>query len=261
MDRPYLEQPNNPIAAYALHEKRHWWFWARRRILWRLVRGLLPPSEGGVILDVGCGPGENINSLVRDYECHGVDTSEEAIAIAKRRHPSVRFTCGLAPENVRETIERADLVMVMDVLEHLDRPKEMLSELVGAVRPGTSLLITVPAGPHLWSSHDVVVGHHCRYTTKTLSELWQDLPVDVIFTSYFMSYLYPAVYVARALNWRCGHSTGTEGTDLKMPSRPVNDILGRIFAAEARILGLLLEDRRKTGFKRGLSLVAVVKRR
>jgi len=260
LDRPYLEAERNPIHLYAEFETKHWWFWARRQILRRLVRSVFAPSRKRVILDVGCGPGENISSLAQDYECHGIDTSREAIETARRRHPEVQFTCGLAPEAVSDVARRADLVLIMDVLEHLEDPRALLAELVEAVEPGTYFMVTVPAGPHLWSEHDFTVGHHRRYTKETFRELWTDLPVAETYCSYFMSYLYPVVRAVRALNRLRGRSSGAEGTDLRMPPRPFNDVLGRVFAAEKRVLAALLEGRRTRGFEHGVSLIGVLRK-
>ena len=36
-------------------ELRHWWFVARRRILYELIDRLLPASTDTTIVDIGCG--------------------------------------------------------------------------------------------------------------------------------------------------------------------------------------------------------------
>ncbi|HEY2251089.1 MAG TPA: class I SAM-dependent methyltransferase, partial [Planctomycetaceae bacterium] len=84
-------------AQFQLHaeiEERHWWFVARRRILRAIVEQLVPPSSEATVIDVGCGTGANLASLAADYRCIGVDTSSEAIRLARKRFPAVRFIRG-----------------------------------------------------------------------------------------------------------------------------------------------------------------------
>jgi len=75
-------------AQFQLHariERRHWWFVARRRIIRRVVGELLPTDRRSVIVDVGCGTAANLAALAARHDCAGVDTSVEAIALARER--------------------------------------------------------------------------------------------------------------------------------------------------------------------------------
>ena len=93
--------PPMHYEQFQLHadiEQRHWWFVGRRRILCRLVAEVLPPiAAKRVIVDVGCGTGGNIAALADRYRCVGIDTSAEAIELARQRFPHVRFIAGRAP--------------------------------------------------------------------------------------------------------------------------------------------------------------------
>ncbi len=259
VDRPYFHADNNPIDVYAEFEDSHWWFLARRRILRQLVERALEGHPARRIVDVGCGPGANIASLSGDCSCVGVDISGEAIKIARARHQNVEFVHGLAPADVPEAVATADLLLLTDVLEHVRDPGRMLRELVHASSPGAHILVTVPAGPELWSEHDRTVGHRVRYTSDTFRGLWSGLPVDERMISYFNTYLYPAAWGGRWLSRRRARTAGHQGTDLSMPPAPINWLLTRIFALEARALIQTLEGHRR-GFRRGVSLVALLRR-
>ncbi len=109
-------------AQFQLHadiEGRHWWFVGRRQIMSRLVAELLPPSPETVIIDVGCGTGANIAALADRYACVGIDTSAEAIELARQRFPQVHFLAGLAPDDLGDLARQARLILLMDVLEHI----------------------------------------------------------------------------------------------------------------------------------------------
>ncbi len=160
-------------AQFELHadiEQRHWWFVARRRILRQLIESVLPPSRENTILDVGCGTGANLASLANDYRCVGIDTSAQAVALAQQRFPKVRFLTGFAPQDVpAEILAATRLVLLTDVLEHVEDEYALLSQLLAAVQPGTKFLITVPADPALWSPHDESFGHYRRYRAGRFS--------------------------------------------------------------------------------------------
>jgi SAM-dependent methyltransferase len=241
-------------------EDSHWWFTGRRRIMRELIRHVLPPSERPTIVDVGCGTGANIASMVAEYDAVGIDPSREAIELARSRFPIPRFVCGRAPRDLGEIMRDARVVMLMDVLEHVPDDFAMLSEILAASRPGTHVLITVPANVSLWSEHDESHGHYRRYDADRLRRLWAGLPVTTRLLSYFNSRLYPIVGAVRAWSRRRGRAAGLAGTDLRLPWRPVNRALERILAGEGRVLVELLNGRRHQGYATGVSLVALLRR-
>src|SRR5262249_48746650 len=111
--------PPMQSAQFELHadmELRHWWFVARRQILSQVVAAVLPPSRKTTIIDVGCGTGANLAGLARDYNCVGIDTSAQAVRLAARRFPDIRFIHGQAPADLDGVLEQAGMVLLMDVL-------------------------------------------------------------------------------------------------------------------------------------------------
>ncbi len=251
-------------AQFELHaqiEERHWWFLARRRILRSIVGQILPPSPVTTVIDIGCGTGANLAALADDYHCVGIDTSAEAIALAKHRFPRTRFIVGQAPDDLGPLIGKARLVLMMDVLEHVPDDFALFSAVAAAVRPGTFLLVTVPADQRLWTGHDESFGHYRRYNAARLEQVWDDLPIRPLLVSHFNRRLYPLVRAVRTVNrWR-GRSkvAGLAGTDFSIPPRPVNRLLENIFAGEARVLGRAMRGEGR-GYSRGVSLLALLQR-
>ena len=241
-------------------EETHWWFNARREILKRLIRRLLPP-QGQLIADIGCGTGGNLGALAADYRCFGWDPSEEAVKLARRKYPSVVFHTGPLEQALSSLPQPPDLILANDVLEHVEGDREFLSKLVELLNPGGHLLITVPAGMELWSPHDVNVGHFRRYTRPQLEKLWADEPVEARLVSYFNARLYPVVRCVRMLTRKTGRAAGEAQTDFKTPPAPVNRLLERIFAGEASVLSDLLDHKRSNGFTHGVSLIALLQKK
>ncbi len=250
-------------AQYSVHadlEDRHWWFTGRRRICSALIRRLLPPSRGTVILDAGCGTGGNVAALAGDYSCIGMDPSPEAIALARKRYPGIRFERGRVPEDLAPFVPAADLVLLMDVLEHVRDDAGLLSPIVAAARQGSHLLITVPADMKLWSPHDVSFGHFRRYDRPLLERAWSGLPVTPVMVSYYNHRLYPLALLARTLSRLRGKAWGDAGTDLSLPAAPVNRLLEWIFRGETNRLMKLMEKDIKEGYPSGVSLIALLRR-
>lgn len=240
-------------------EQRHWWFVGRRRIVQRLIAEVLPPSQATTIVDVGCGTGANIASLAEHYDCVGIDSSAEAVELARQRFPEVRFVTGYAPGGLGEVMQRARLLLLMDVLEHVADDFAMVSELLAAAVPGSYVLVTVPADPSLWSPHDESFGHYRRYDAARLEMLWAGLPVDTMLLSYFNARLMPFVRLVRTVNrWR-GRTSGAAGTDFWLPWAPLNRLLERLYAGEARRL-IASSRGRKRPYRGGSSLVALIRR-
>src|SRR3989442_342878 len=52
-----------------------------------------------------------------------------------------------------------DLVMAMDIVEHLDDDEPVFAELARVLRPGGWLVLSSPLHPDSWTSFDDVVGH------------------------------------------------------------------------------------------------------
>ena len=251
---------SSQFQLHASMEDKHWWFVGRRRILHSLVEYILPPSRTRLLVDIGCGTGANIASFSQQYQCVGIDTSEEAIHHARKRFPEVSFINGIAPEDLGQLAETADAFMLTDVLEHVEDDREMFAHLLGSMRTGTHIVITVPADPSLWTKHDVSFGHYRRYTKEKLTEVWSKQPVRVKLLSAFNTRLCPIVKTIRVIRKITNTSGRNAGTDITLPPGPINTLLTNVFSGErSRLLGIL-KQQTNTPYKRGVSLVAVLEK-
>ncbi len=241
-------------------EARHWWFVARRQILAEVIGAVLPASKQTTIVDVGCGTGANLATLADRYDCVGIDTSADAIRLAQARFPGVEFIHGVAPRDLGPAIDRAALVLISDVLEHVADDFRLASELLATMRPGSFLLVTVPADSTLWSGHDRAFGHYRRYDAARLASVWQGLPVETIFLSHFNSRLYPIVKAVRMWNQHRGKTDGLAGTDFRLPAAGVNAALTGIMAGERGRLSRLAKGENVRPFSHGVSLMALLRR-
>ncbi len=248
------------FSLHAQMEEGHWWFRGRRTIALELIRHVLPASQGEIVVDIGCGTGGNIAALGQDYSCIGMDSSLQALELAKDRFPKTQFIHGSSLSDLGQMRKEVSLFLMMDVLEHVRDDFLLLSEALGAAKPGAYFLLTVPADMALWSEHDVSFGHYRRYDMERLKRLWAGLPVSVPLVSYYNSRLYPIIRFIRTFNRLRGSTNGMAGTDFRMPSPPVNRMLESIFSSEAKVLVDTLLGRRRQGFSYGVSLMALLQR-
>lgn len=251
------------LAQFQVHEafeQTHWWFTARRQIIRALVGAIAPASHESLIIDIGSGTGGIVAALSADYACIGVDRDSTAVAIAQGRHAATKFLNREAPQGVQSELHHAKVVLLLDVLEHIEDDFLFLSGVLAAVQPGTFVLITAPADGDLWSKHDISFGHFRRYDRSRLMATWAGLPASCHMCSYFNSRLYAPIKWIRRINNRLGRTAGKEGTDFAQPPRLINWLLHTIFAGEASVLAGALASGRVSAYDRGVSLAAVLRR-
>ncbi|KQX25427.1 MULTISPECIES: class I SAM-dependent methyltransferase [unclassified Sphingomonas] len=207
-------------------DQDHWWFVARRRIIAALIERHRPKPGPMRILEVGAGTGSNLDLLKRYGTVDAIEPDDGARAFAERRS-GLRIKGGYLP-NVPLDDGAYDLIVLLDVLEHIPGDVEALAHLRGKLAPGGRILVTVPGAPWMWSAHDVAHHHQRRYTGAGLRAVFGQAGLKPRFMTHFNSVLFPLIAAVRLIR-KVG---GKEGGDDAMPSRPVNAILKGLFGAE-----------------------------
>lgn len=229
MEKNFAEQ-------YGDLEQWHWWFRGRRRVIESLLRRELNGRGSRRILSVGCGPAEGLEWLLPFAGPEGRVVGLDVETAHARNVPErVEFHIG-ALENAPFDDASFDVVLALDVLEHLDDDSAGLRQAVRLVRPGGLLLVTVPALPSLWGAQDVVSEHRRRYTKRTLTDLFRKVGLQGYQVKYFNSLLFPLIAPVR---W----SRRALGMDERPRSdfednRPgvVNEMLAWVFGLEAHLI-------------------------
>jgi SAM-dependent methyltransferase len=248
------------FEVHAAVENAHWWFLARREVLIALVHEVLPPRvPRPLVLDIGCGTGGNTAAFAREYDCIGIDPIPEAIAFAEKRFPGVRFGTGYAPQDIPDLMAKADMILLLDVLEHVEHDVAFVQSLLKAMKPGAFLLLFAPADPSLWSEHDKGFEHYRRYDAESFRRLWEGMPVRVRLLSYANARLHPLVKLARWIARVRGKAWGPSQTDLSVPPAPLNAFFRWVFGGEKRRLVRALRGRGR-GYGKGVSLVGILEK-
>jgi SAM-dependent methyltransferase len=223
-------------ALHEAHERSHWWYAARRRIVLHLLRRELRRSTGPLrLLDIGCGAGGMLAHLREFGDVTAVDPSPEAVAFAASKGTSEVYLGGLPHGLPFGDAERFDVITLLDVLEHVDDDKASLVTLHRLLAPGGLLVLTVPAFPFMWSSHDVVNEHKRRYTRRTLHDRLVHARFRIGTLSYYNTILFPPIAAVRVAARMLGG--GTAEPDVGAVPGPVNAVLRSVFGAERFALG------------------------
>jgi SAM-dependent methyltransferase len=213
-------------------ERTHWWFRGRRKILSRILAKLDLPS-GARVLDLGCGTGANGPVLAENGRfVVGVDASSVPLGLGGARGHAGR----LRGDALRLPFaDRSfDLVVALDVLEHLDDDHAAARELGRVARPGAGLVVFVPALEILWGLQDDVSHHRRRYGRRGLIEAVQAGGFEVERTTFFNSLLFPPILAARlAMRLR---RPATVESENQIGGPLANAVLGGIFGLEAPLL-------------------------
>lgn len=216
----------------ASNEQTHWWFVARRAILNKILLKL--PQDGvKEILEVGCGTGGNLDMLSRYGNIYAMERNETARAFASEKH-----ICELAPGSLPNDIpfnhKTFDIIVALDVLEHIEKDADALYALYPRLKLGGWLLVTVPAFNYLWSKHDEIHHHKRRYTIKELQINVSAAGFKTVYVSYFNLLLFPIMAASRIMQRLVG-DLFPDGR--KIPNKYFNKMLTGLFSIERYLVG------------------------
>lgn len=143
------DRPPSEADAYYRHERRE-------------VEPLLPPRAERV-LDVGCGAGTTLAWLKQRYPAAltiGLE-GNPAVRGALERNADIAHIVDL--NNDIPDVGAPDLILCLDVLEHLVYPERTLARLAGILAPHGTIVVSLPNVAHLSVALPLAVLGEFRY--------------------------------------------------------------------------------------------------
>jgi SAM-dependent methyltransferase len=196
-------------------------------------------SALSIIVEIGCSSGFLLRELMARLPGHvflGADYTHGTLKTLGRQLPSVPLlqfdlACCPLPDAF------ADVIILLNVLEHIEHDQAAIAELFRIVRPGGVVIIEVPAGSSLFDVYDRVLMHHRRYDMTMLLARLRKAGFRIERKSYLGCLLYPAFYLSKRLN-QLRYPAGSHIDEQALVSRLIaatgrsNRLLGFVMACE-----------------------------
>lgn len=227
--------------------QHHWWWRTRENLIIREIQSALNdhPNAPLKLMDVGCGNGLLFPKLEAYGEVCGIEIDESLID-PDGHYATQIYSAPLNDSNYSES--HYDIVTALDVMEHIQDDCLFARNLVRILKPGGTLILTVPAFQSLWDQHDVDNQHWRRYNKRQIIQHFEGLG-SLISCRYLFSCLYPPKYLIARLN----QGRNTKISQTRIPNRWINAFM---------IRALLLEDQcqRRLQLPFGTSLLLVLRK-
>jgi 2-polyprenyl-3-methyl-5-hydroxy-6-metoxy-1,4-benzoquinol methylase len=184
-------------------QKKHWWFQTKKEIVLKAIEKFNDAKGQIKILDIGCGSGLMLNSLEKIGEVSGMDMSDDAIGFSGKIFNG-RVLKGWLPDKVPFPENHFDLIVALDVIEHIEDDFGSLESIRKHLKAHGKAIITVPAYMFLWSPFDDKNEHKRRYRRSELKKKLLAAGFKIEKLSYYIFFLFPAVFIVRKLNMILG---------------------------------------------------------
>ena len=207
-DKVDVHYPDGGLAALGLDGGSSYWFDHRAQAV---IRALVTTSDARSIWDIGAGAGSMSRRLVRaDYDVVAVEPIPDGARAIARQGIEAVFCSSLTQLSLPGSSLR--IVGLFDVVEHIEDPTELLTEVHRVLEPDGVVVLTVPAFPALWSDEDEIAGHKRRYRRPYLDRFMASLGFSKVDSQYlFASLLVPAALI-RVIPYKLGRHRSQEAS-------------------------------------------------
>ena len=204
---------------------RHWYYQSKAAALRRMVGPLAPKR----LLDVGAGSGFFSRHLL-------ANGAQSALCVDVGYERTWDETVGGKPVLYRRDCDATDcdLVLMMDVLEHVENDAGLVSHYATKVPSGAHFLVTVPAFRFLWSGHDVFLEHKRRYTLGEIERTLRAAGLEIVKGAYYFGLVFPLAAAVRLAT----RGDVTPRSSLKKHGAVTNSLLTTACAVELPFLAL-----------------------
>jgi len=174
-----------------------WWYDARRVMLERELSSVKSEKEI-IILDLASACGGNLKVCSKYGKVIGLDIAWLSMEYCKKNQFTTLVQADA--EILPFAKESIDVVVAMDIFEHLINDSSSMREIQRVLKRGTGKLIfNTPAFMALFSNHDRAFHHFRRYQVDELREKLKIVDLEVGFITYWSFFIFPMVFIVRKI--------------------------------------------------------------
>jgi SAM-dependent methyltransferase len=222
---------------FAEQYEANWYLASRADVLASIIAPLCAAGPQGRLVDFGAGVGSILARIHGDVIRIGIEGEWELASVGRGRH-GLDFVVADLARGIPLVSHSADVIVALDVIEHLDDDGAALAEIFRVLKPTGTLVVSVPAFQRLWSRHDELHHHKRRYSKQGLRDVVTASGFSCTRVTYFNCLLFPLVVASRMLE-RLSLSPRDAATDYEKPPQWLAGLLRRVFGFEARLVPYL----------------------
>jgi SAM-dependent methyltransferase len=180
---------------FELTDPTHFWIKWRFQVLKKLLVPYVSPHIK--ILEVGCGNGLVMKQLYDELAIVIDGCDLNSFALEHRLDVPGNFYLYDIFEQSPELVEQYDIVLMLDVLEHIDDDNAFVMAAIKHLKKGGLLIVGVPAYQSLFSKYDDLIGHKRRYSGKQIKHILEIAGMDNCKYSYWGFFLLPILFIRK----------------------------------------------------------------
>jgi len=181
-------------------EDTHWWYRALHAYIIHTLKQHFANNKVN-ILDLGCGTGGLMRKLSKTLPAAFMVGSDLVLECCRRTHLKAGISTVQSNANqMTFGANKFDAIIAADLIYHsnIDQ-KKALHEIKYALKSDGIAIINVPAYQWLSSTHDIHVEGARRYTISELKKLLIQNGFEVIFITYWNTFLFPFMVFSRII--------------------------------------------------------------
>ncbi|MBQ3311496.1 class I SAM-dependent methyltransferase [bacterium] len=190
---------DSQMHLFTKYEDVNFWLVSRKNLIVNLINKYTKGNFKKYI-EIGSGSGYIANAVKNKFKNSKIMVADIYLSMLNlcNRYIDKENLIQMNATNIPFSDE-FDVIGMFDVLEHIDEDKVVLSQIYSALHDGGRFFVIVPQHKILWSKSDEYTGHVRRYSRKELIEKMENAGFKIEFTSSFMCFLFPLMFLSRFL--------------------------------------------------------------
>ena len=224
--------------------------WASHRS--KLISQIMSRQGKSVMWEVGSGDG-NVAISLRDRNQAVIGIEPLLSGATVTSMAGIRTYLGTL-DSLELPSESIDVIGAFDVIEHIERPDELLREIYRVLKPEGIFLLTVPAHQWLYSDFDKSIGHFRRYSRRALRDSLTESGFEKNQLNFMFSIFVVPAFLLRRVPSLLGRNRNSQSTIQSVKRQ--NQMLSWL----KPFLSFLLAIERIVNLPIGLSLIGISKK-